>query len=966
MKICAAAMHRVRHWLWRLLWVGTVTAVLLDTCSLWCTASAVEKTQVVRIGFPVQDGISYFDENGQYAGYLVDYLKQLTMFTDWEIEFVQAEGDLDTQLSTLMYMLRDGEIDIMGTMNRNAQLEEMFLYPGYSYGTTYTVLAVQSDDFRWLEEDFSNWNGIRVATYPGYKSRMDQFAYYADVYGFSFATVECDTYQEMIEAVRSGRADAMIQADLSVTDGFRVIGRFSPTPYYFALAPGKTELLRQLDGAMRSLNRSQPNLQNELYDRYFRHASPFQISQSHREFLASLGTLRVLFFDGNAPYQYVRDGHLKGFAVEYLKNFAEITGLRYETVVATTFEEAVDLMSQGKVDIVACLSTNSALSSVGNMHFTIPFFNSFSVTACSNSQSHEHSSDVPLQVNAELTLNEIRRTDSLAAQLDYYSLSYYLRKAEVYNQVVIDWANLKNYSYVFGVADTVPEGFITILNQYITSTSDTVRQALLYRYSSEEPDYTVWEWILANRIMLLSVSAVFLILLLLFLFTLRSKRITAKALAAEKQLMHLTMYDELTGSYNEAYFRKLLQECCSQRTPAVLVAVNLRGFKYINDIYGPQRANDILCGIKAILDKEMTDGEFFCRASADLFYLLLRTSDTGAFRARMEDLFARITDWASGPMEGHPLSLYCGAVFLADSPAPYSASTNLSYLMVALARAKEQNRTMIYVFDKALYQEAQLRYYIETHMHEALASEEYQLYLQPRMNLRTGHIDGAEALVRWKPRDHSMLMPNQFIPLFAANGFCAQLDLYMIEQVCRTLRSWMDAGLEPMVISVNQTKSLFLREDYIERLLDITERYGIPHKCLILEIPEGLAYDNVADLNRTIRDLNRCGFRVSMDDFGSGYSSLNALGKLHINELKLDRIFLADVVNDTSGTQREVLSSVLALARKLGIQTVVEGVETPEDEELVRNLACDYGQGYYYSKPIPAEQFRQCFCAMQA
>ena len=127
---------------------------------------------MVRIGFPVQPGISYLDENGRYAGYLVDYLDQLEMFTDWEIEFVQVEGDLDTQLSTLMYMLRDGEIDIMGTMNRNAQLEEMFLYPGYGYGTTYTVLAVQSDDFRWLEEDFSHWNDIRVATYPGYKDRM--------------------------------------------------------------------------------------------------------------------------------------------------------------------------------------------------------------------------------------------------------------------------------------------------------------------------------------------------------------------------------------------------------------------------------------------------------------------------------------------------------------------------------------------------------------------------------------------------------------------------------------------------------------------------------------------------------------------------------------------------------------------------------------------------------------------------
>lgn len=151
------------------------------------------------------------------------------------------------------------------------------------------------------------------------------------------------------------------------------------------------------------------------------------------------------------------------------------------------------------------------------MRFSIPFFNSFSVTACSNSQPHEHPADIAFQANTEATLDQIRRTDSLGAQLDYYSLFYYLRKAVVYDQIIIDWTNLKNFSYVFGVTDAVPECFVTILNQYITSTSDAARQAMIYRYSGEEPTYTAWEWLLANRIMLLSASAIFLILLLILL-----------------------------------------------------------------------------------------------------------------------------------------------------------------------------------------------------------------------------------------------------------------------------------------------------------------------------------------------------------------------------------------------------------------------------------------------------------------
>ena len=282
-------------------------------------------------------------------------------------------------------------------------------------------------------------------------------------------------------------------------------------------------------------------------------------------------------------------------------------------------------------------------------------------------------------------------------------------------------------------------------------------------------------------------------------------------------------------------------------------------------------------------------------------------------------------------------------------------------MMAALARAKRNNSNIAYIFDEVLYRAEQLRYYITAHMQAALDHEDFLLYLQPKMNLHTGCIDSAEALTRWQPVDKEMIYPDQFIPVMEENGFCEKLDLYMVEKVCKQLRKWMDAGVCPIEIAVNQTKTLFVKSGYTEKLLEITQKYRIPPQYIVLEIPESLSVENFEALKSVICRLNQNGFRVSMDDFGSGYSSLNTLGKLHIDELKLDRMFLKDIVDDGNRAQRDVLASIFSLARKLGIRTVAEGVETKESEMMMRSLLCDYCQGYYYSKPIPAEEFREKF-----
>ena len=157
--------------------IKQILGLVLIACVCISSTVAVQARRgqktVVRVGFPIQYGISYLDENGNYAGYMVDYLEQLSLYTNWDYEYVMVDGDLNTQILTLMEMLMNGEIDMMGTMNRSPQLEEMFLYPSYSYGTTYTALTVREDS-AWVEDDYSNWNGMKIATSREQTQRMDQ------------------------------------------------------------------------------------------------------------------------------------------------------------------------------------------------------------------------------------------------------------------------------------------------------------------------------------------------------------------------------------------------------------------------------------------------------------------------------------------------------------------------------------------------------------------------------------------------------------------------------------------------------------------------------------------------------------------------------------------------------------------------------------------------------------------------
>ena len=473
---------------------------------------------------------------------------------------------------------------------------------------------------------------------------------------------------------------------------------------------------------------------------------------------------------------------------------------------------------------------------------------------------------------------------------------------------------------------------------------------LLCVNSIEESSHFVLMVVEGAAVLLLAVMLLFSFLLIY------GYRLTRNG---NRALFRLAFYDPLTGALNFAGFRREAKEALEADPEASMVSLNIHQFKFINEILGKERSDQLLKQVKEQADKELTDGELFCRTSADHFYLLLKDTDRRRIWERMTRIMDGIQPAAAGEHDDYRVLFYCGVVVSSRKETLYSMDQMQTHVMFALAKARERHQNTIWFFDTKLHEKEVMDNYVEGHMNQALEAREFRLYLQPKISLGSGQIGGAEALVRWVRQDGKTIFPDQFIPLFEENGFCARLDLYMLEQACRRLREWTDAGLEPVPISVNQSKLTFFMPDYVNRIMAIVDRYQVPPRLLTLEILEGTALENVEVMNKRLESLHKKGFRISMDDFGSGYSSLNILGKLKIDELKLDRGFLMEAAAGENPNAGLIMEQVVQLSKKLAISTVVEGVETEANEQLIKGLGCDYGQGYLYSRPIPEEEFTE-------
>ena len=267
------------------------------------------------------------------------------------------------------------------------------------------------------------------------------------------------------------------------------------------------------------------------------------------------------------------------------------------------------------------------------------------------------------------------------------------------------------------------------------------------------------------------------------------------------------------------------------------------------------------------------------------------------------------------------------------------------------------SRSLEAEYREQLMEETRKQERVESRMHEALDKGEFRPYLQPKWNMVTDQIYGAEALIRWVDSKGNVIPPSEFIPVFEKNGFIEQVDFYMLDAICKYIREMLDQGREVYPVSINQSRYLLYDPNYIMKVQEIMLKYRVPKGLIELEITETVFFNEKERMLEVMRNLKEFNMNLSIDDFGSGYSSLNLLRDIPFDVLKIDRGFLDE--SSQSETGKWILRKIVEMADGLNLKVICEGVETHEQVEMLLDIGCIYAQGFLYSRPVPLDDFME-------
>lgn len=426
----------------------------------------------------------------------------------------------------------------------------------------------------------------------------------------------------------------------------------------------------------------------------------------------------------------------------------------------------------------------------------------------------------------------------------------------------------------------------------------------------------------------------------------------------EEQLRRQALYDALTGLPNRTLLMDRLEQAIAlaqrQNNAVFVLFFDLDRFKYVNDTLGHTAGDELLRMITARMSECVRKCDTLARLGGDEFVMLLEGLKDEHW---LPSLVQRLMNTICQPvmLAGQELSLTCSVGISVYPHDAHDAHTLLKYADTAMYHAKEKGRNTSERYAAEMHSRVNEHLVLESQLRRALERDEFLLYYQPLVDLHTGRITGAEALVRWQHPELGMVPPARFIPLAEEAGLITGIGEWVLRTACRQTKAWHDAGYKGLRIAVNLSVQQLVRTHFDSEVAAALTDSGLPPQCLELELTESMSMKHPERTVALLARLKAMGVSIAIDDFGTGYSNLSYLKRFPVDKLKLDRSFVSGITTNTEDS--ELAQAIVAMARSLRLTVVAEGVEEAQQVALLRSYGCDQLQGYYFSPPVAADAF---------
>lgn len=923
----------------------------------------------VKIAFPMIKSMSEVDSLGKPKGYNYQYMQELATHVDFDCEY-RIE-----RYEKCIENLKSGKLDVIGYIDKSDEKAEYLDFVDLPAGTLECMLVTDEYSTRFLYNDYNTLQNARVGMLRNniYSSKLKKMA---QDHGVKLTLYEYDSDSTLRLDLSLGKIDCALVSNYDNLDGYREIFDLGTIPFYFGVSkksPNHDEILGKMNRATKKIFSSMPNY-NEKMALGYQENRPMQIinlTNEEKEYIKYNDKIKVAYSLDWIPmsfYDFINH-HYQGFIFQMMDEITQNTGIEFEYIWYKSYADAIQAVELGQADVIGGCDRDFAAEDGESIVLTQPYANMKTI-AVYNPNSYDLPVAIPnpyfstyqiksmtmgkpvrLYDTIEECLSKVNQGQASYTYLNKYAYEVFMNTNK-YPNLVKDLEFNQSRQLCMGI-NSKKTALVPIFNKVISAFSTEELEYMLMTSAMKAQDNSMVSGINKHPtfIIVLEIAVALVLVLLSILYRYYMKR-------RDRRLN----YNEVSGVWNFNRFQKAVnmrihkERSDTYNNNLALVHIDIAKFKYINDIYGFQAGDKVLSLMGTYLKNSLNVGESVGALWADHFVLLLVIENQSELEARVDKIFSGIAEDISSKLD-YNINFRAGAYIIKkrDIIAQMPVIDLMKHSNYALGTIAEHYRTNFVCYDESMAVELENTSLIYKDMMIALRDGTFIPYYQAKYNVFTGKLVGVEVLVRWNHGIHGMIPPSVFVPHLEKTGFIVELDFQMFEAACANLQNWIEQNFDDIIISTNFSRRHLKDKNFVRKLTEISDRFNIPRSQLEIEITESMGEYGQDIVETRINELRTIGYRVSIDDFGSGYSSISLLQSIHVDVIKLDRQFLlaTDLVNDN----HKVMEAIVALAQDLGMEVICEGVETEEQIEILKHVGCKYAQGYYYSKPVPLDQF---------